>query len=733
MGLNRRQFLLFLGAGVGTATFGNWDSNGNASFLMEPANAQSFSLFKPIKSAIPLKSDGLTPDQQKAAYSRFEVKDDVVLPEGFTYDVIISWGDRLGDSRFGYNNDYLSFIQTGEGEGVLHSNFEYVSAQAWKDTFAQVIGKQLPFEQVEAALKAAGDKGINAHGLPDNDPLKMAIRAISYEALVDQGFGSVSLRRDSNGKWVRANKPVDRRTTGVSGLEDGRYLKATGPAVSVFRKTSGQGYLDGLGDRIIGSMNNCAGGTSPWGTVLSAEENFQNHVPEGVNADGTSLDPSTVTFQFAPDEVLGLGNVFGLAGNKQGWMVEVDPTNPNDYGTKHSWLGRFRHEAVAFNVQAGKKMAVYSGCDRRGGHLYKFISRDSVQNPTDKSNSRLFENGMLYGAKFNPDGTGRWVPLTMSTPVNPVKPSTVFGDRVNLPKRPEGGITAVRTDADAAAFAQRFKTLGDLYEGSDLEKQGAILIDAHFAANAAGITCTARPEDTDMMPDGSLLIAFTSGTPGSDGGPDKEIFKGPKGGVWEYGWIMRLFEDGNDPGALTFRWSMLATGGEPADGGMGFSNPDNLLVDRKGNIWMVVDMSSERLNLPIPAGRKDSQGRPISQSNLRAIYGNNSMWYLPTSGPGAGQAFLFSYGPMDVEMTGPYFSYDDRTLFLAVQHPGEAGSIRKDNRMETRQISIRTTTGEEFMQSRQVPIGSNWPAKTVNAPPKPSVIGVRRLDGRPMI
>ncbi len=99
---------------------------------------------------------------------------------------------------------------------------------------------------------------------------------------------------------------------------------------------------------------------------------------------------------------------------------------------------------------------------------------------------------------------------------------------------------------------------------------------------------TLRPEDTEIAPDGSLFITFTSGSPSSsDGGPDLRIFKGPDGKAFEYGWIVRLVEDENNPAAMTFRWKMLSLGGEPAEGGAGFANPDNLLIDKGGNIWML--------------------------------------------------------------------------------------------------------------------------------------------------
>ncbi len=733
--------MLFLGASAGTVAIGSLSDSGK-NFSMpfsDPASAASAKgnglSFKPVRGPIPLPTDGMALTKQVQDYSKFEVKDDLVLPEGFTYDVIAAWGDKVGDSRFGYNNDYLSFIETGKDEGFLTVNHEYISSKPWTQTYKQVIGKSLPFEEMEAILSKAGKEGLNAFALGDSEKSKQIIREISKEALIDVGLSVISIRREASGKWVRTNSKADRRITGISGLEDGRYLKATGPAVALFGKTNVKGYTDKLGDRIIGTFNNCAGGTTPWGTVFSAEENFQNFVPEVVNADGSSLDPGKKTFFVDAEETVGLGNVFGLAGNKYGWMVEVDPANPNDYGTKHTWLGRYRHEAVGIRAETGKKLAFYSGCDRRSGHLYKFISKGTVSNPKDKANSRLLQDGMLYAAKFNSDGTGQWIALNPDTPVNPEMPSVHAGGMITLPKRPDGGIFKAEKDQDAVAFKQKFKTLGDLYEGTTEEKQGAILIDAHFAANAAGATCTARPEDTDIAPDGSLFVTFTSGSSsGSDGGPDLRVFKGSDGKAYEYGWIMRVVEDGNDPAAMTFRWKTLALGGEPADGGAGFANPDNLLIDKGGNVWMVNDMSSDKLNVAVPQGRLDKEGKPISQANLRGVFGNNAIWFIPTIGSNAGETYMFGYGPMECETTGPFFTADEQTLFLSIQHPGEVNGIRRAGvaGYEDRMISMRTPNGQEFMQTRRVPVGSNWPGKKPNDPPQPAVVAIRRSNGEPL-
>jgi len=700
---------MFLGAGL--ATVACWPQR-------QKTQLSSGIGWPTVTGPVPLETYQIPAQEQIKTFSTYEVQDKLVLPDGFTYDIIAAWGDKLGDSRVGYNNDYLSFIPTSQDEGFLTINFEYISDRTWMETYQQVIGKSLPFAEVIAALK--GTKGeVDAYKLKDNNPLKGQIREICQEALEDQGIGVMFLRRNANGVWERVNSPAERRISGLSGLK-GRYLKATGPGVAVFEKAKKQGYDDGLGAKITGTFANCAGGTSPWGTVFSAEENYHEHVPEGVYPDGSSAAPEAVKCRIGERAVDGQGNVFGLAGNKYGYMVEVDPANPDDWGTKHTWLGRYRHEAVAFRVVAGKPMAVYSGCDRRGGHLYKFVSQDSVKDPKDKANSRLMASGMLYAAVFQADGTGRWIALKPETPVNPILPSTVFGGVVTLPKRPEGGFFVAKTDGEVKQFQQKYKTLGDLYTGSALEKQGAILIDAHFAANAAGATTTARPEDAEIAADGQLYITFTSGSPDGEGGPDKRVFVGPNGADWEHGWIVRLAEDGGDPAAMTFKWATFAMGGEATDGGAGFSNPDNLFLDQANNVWMVTDISTDKHNNP-------------EDKNRRGCFGNNSIWVIPTAGENAGNAFLFGMGPMECEITGPFLTPDQKTLFLAVQHPGEWYGPRQNGASETREFKMKTTTGEEFIQKRLVPLGSNWPSQEANQPPRPAVVAVRRTNGEPIV
>lgn len=750
MNVNRRHFLLFFGAVAGSLTSGSWEQEaielGNAQAVAQTeapssnmaattTKTNSSLSFQPIKVPLPLEIDQLTIAQQIEAYSNYEVQDDLVLPKDFTYDVIAVWGDRVGDSRFGYNNDYLSLVETAPNEGYLTINFEYISSKTWMATYPLVIGKQLPFAEL-IALAQAKEGEIDAFSLQEDNDLKAQIKEVSREGLIDQGLGVISVKRNTDGKWERTYSKADRRVTGISGLDNpNQALKSTGAAVAIFTKANKLGYEDGLGDRIIGTFQNCGGGTTPWGTVLSAEENFQDQVPEAVMADGSSLNPSATPFLITDGKLNGRGNVFGLAGNKYGWMVEIDPANPDDYGTKHTWLGRYRHEAFGIRAVAGKNLAVYSGCDRRGGHLYKFLSTNKVTNPQDKANSRLFEEGMLYGAKIYPNGIGEWIPLAPDTLVNPVSPNQVVGEMVILPNsdRNSGEVMEVATEEEMQPLIAEFKTLGDLYQGnSPKEIQGAILIDAHFAATAAGVTCTARPEDTIVADDGTLFIAFTSGSSGGDGGPDKGIFISPDGSSdYEYGWIMKLEEDENDPASLSFTWSMLATGGEPAKRGAGFANADNLTLDKTGNLWVVTDVPTSVHNKAIPT--RTENGETLSGKDLSGVFGNNSMWFIPLSGDDAGKTYPFAMGPMDCECTGLTFDSDNSSLFLSVQHPGEKNGIRQNMATESRDFELLATDGTAFKQKRQVPIGSNWPSGRVNQPPLPGVVVMRRVNGRGIV
>ena len=294
---------------------------------------------------LPLEVAGTEPASQADAYRTYEVVDDLVLPQGYTYDLIAAWGDPIADSRYGYNNDYVSYVATGSNQGVLTINFEYISGKTWMQTYELVIGPVLPFEAVEAALANRGGQ-VNAFGLPNSDPLKDQILTIAKAGLVDQGIGVISVQRRTDGALgAKRNEPRSPhlwylRSRGRS-LSQGYWT----PPSPFLKKRTSWATMTSSAISLLGPSPTVRAAQLLGERSFSAEENYQSQVPEPVMADGSALDPAKTPFVLTEKDIKGQGNPLGLAGNKYGWMVEVDPTNPQDDGTKHSWLGRYRHEA----------------------------------------------------------------------------------------------------------------------------------------------------------------------------------------------------------------------------------------------------------------------------------------------------------------------------------------------------------------------------------------------------
>jgi len=247
-----------------------------------------------------------------------------------------------------------------------------------------------------------------------------------------------------------------------------------------------------------------------------------------------------------------------------------------------------------------------------------------------------------------------------------------------------------------------------------------------------------------------VFIAYTDGAPGSDGYPDSRIFVVSKysadiNAPQPSGELFKIIEDSADGTGTTFRWQRFAKGGEAgANPGDGFANVDNLAFDSQGNIWGVTDMSTSAHNgfdvgaaaTPLNIDHRVVGANSPSQidsnlnvetSNLIGVFGNNWLFFIPTTGPDAGAVVPFAYGPPRCELTGPTFIGD--TLILSVQHPGEEVPFTPQQIL-SRDIEILDLTGTSvFNQRRTVPRGSNWPSNiegNPQGPPRPSVIGIRR-------
>jgi uncharacterized protein len=771
--ITRRQLLIFFGSSAATtalapeltqALFGLNSSSAEAQ--VAPVSFTPLRLPHPLpiyrqqSSFMPTGVNGqgtVMAASQDTRLTSYNVIDDVVVPPEYERYLIVRWGDRVFPDPadyFGYNSDYTGFVgvRGSNDDGYLWVNHEYVSFP---------MSKVAPDTPSDLAPFPASDRAVLGIDLSVKN------RATLGEFLYNLGGSIVRITKQANGRFVPIPRdPLNRRIHGLSGLGinrersdryrevtswgtrqgDNNYLVGTGPAATqVFAQVNS----DGLGNRIIGTAYNCSGGTTPWGTILSAEENFQGSeaffvgVQENVKPNGGQTSYARGT----------TGEEFGLVGEKYGWMVEIDPQDANFRGRKHSWLGRFRHENVAFRAAAGRRLVVYMGDDRRGGHTWKFVSNGTVTNLADKSNSRLFEDGVLYVAQYNRNGSGRWIPLLLSTPTNPVRPTRVgeaelasFGKAqrdagTRLPRRAGiagqtedgGGFTMDTTNEATALPGYRNKTLANFYTS-----QGAVLVDAFLAANLVGGTPTARPEDLEVNPrTNEVFIAYTDGAPGSDGYPDSRIFNvakytaAPNSGQ-QSGGLYKIIEDSPDGAGLTFRWQRLAQGGEAgARDGAGFANVDNLEFDPQGNVWGVTDMSTSTHNgFDVGAAGKPNtidHSRTGNVSDFTGVFGNNWLFYIPTAGPNAGTVVPFAVGPNRCEMTGPTFLGD--TMLLAVQHPGEDCPI-DDGTVLRRQIEMLDLNGAIFNQTRTVSRGSLWPSNLENdrrRSPMPAVIGIRRI------
>ncbi|WP_156285375.1 PhoX family phosphatase [Paenibacillus sp. NEAU-GSW1] len=282
-----------------------------------------------------------------------------------------------------------------------------------------------------------------------------------------------------------------------------------------------------------------------------------------------------------------------LTDTHYGWVVEIDPFDKT-YLKKHTALGRFNHENTAMGVAADGRVVVYMGDDKKDACVYKFVSKDKYKESLGRGNAVLLEEGTLYVANLK---SGKWMPVTLEAVQKALK--------------------------DKPEQLKKFQSQGD------------VVTYCQEAALLVGGTPTDRPEDIEISPfDNTVFICHTNND--------------NHGNI--HGHITRIFEAGNDLGALEFDFEIFAAGGRQS----GFSSPDNLAFDSNGHLWVVTDISSS------------SQNKGVHKSFM-----NNGLFVIPTSGPDQGKALQFASGPVECELTGPFFTPDEQTLFLSVQHPGE--------------------------------------------------------------
>jgi secreted PhoX family phosphatase len=404
-----------------------------------------------------------------------------------------------------------------------------------------------------------------------------------------------------------------------------------GPAAGhPMMKTAG----DPAGRTVLGTISNCAAGQTPWGTFLSGEENFKDYFARAdqptAHEKRYAITRGTWYRWHEHDERFDAVR-HPNEPNRFGWVVEVDPMDPASPPVKRTALGRAAHEGAWVAVTQDQRAVVYSGEDAAFEYIYKFVSRDAIQPGGAKPNRELLDHGTLYVARFNADGTGRWLPL-------------VHG---------QGPLTAANGFAD----------------------QGEVVIKARQASDALGGTRMDRPEWLAIDHPGRwVYCSLTNNT--ERGQPDKPgIDAANPRARNEMGQIIRWREEGDFDG-LAFVWNHLLLAGDPQNTraeargnviGDPFSSPDTLAIDRRGVLWIGTDITTSKIN----------QGE-------MARLGNNE---LLACNPVSGEVRRFLTGPVNCEITACCWTPDGRTMFVNVQHPGESPIGERNDAAQPRRFS----------------------------------------------
>ena len=554
-----------------------------------------------VEAAAPL---GFTPIQ-------LSTEDKIIVPLGYQSEVVIRWGDpiRAGApsfniaqqtasaqaQQFGYNCDFLyaipfrrnsqASLRRAAQSYVLWVNHEYTNPELM---FAVYNAANPTKEQVDIELAAHGGTVV-----------------------------AIELRRRGlflgGEKWaVDLFSPVNRRITGET------EMILTGPAAGDdLMKTK----ADTTGTRVRGMLNNCGGGITPWGTIVTCEENFNQYFANLNNLPTTDARRAMHARYGMPTgaserrwenfyDRFDIGKEPNEA-FRFGYAVEIDVLNPNSTPKKRTALGRLKHEAATFVTAADGRVVAYTGDDERFEYMYKFVTKGKFDPLKGAANGDLLDEGILYVAKFNGDGSGEWLPLV-------------------------GGQGALANWT-----------------------QAQICINTRAAADAVGATKMDRPEDIETNPvNGKVYAVFTNNTRRGTGTNPATDTANPRANN-RHGHIIEITEANNDATATTFKWEIFMLCGDPAvategtywagwQGGVSpISSPDNIAFDKAGNLWIATD------------------------GQINTFRKNDGVYVVPVEGAQRGYLRQFLSGVPGGEIASLALAPDDRTLFASIQHPGE--------------------------------------------------------------
>ncbi|GAA3238386.1 PhoX family phosphatase [Actinocorallia longicatena] len=513
--------------------------------------------------------------------------DAVVVPDGYSSQVLIPWGTPIHSGgpafkkdgsntaaeqaqQIGAHHDGMHLFPISDKHGLLALNHEYIDTTLHYADGSAVMTR----EKV--------DKALAGHGV------------------------SIVKVRDRRGTWIVEDSKYNRRVHGATPVAFSGPVKADHPELR-------------SNNAPLGTLNNCSSGATPWGTYVTCEENWNGYF-------GTDDPTWAATAEQKRYGVAAAGFGYGWHKadprfdlvknpkelNRFGWCVEIDPFDPKSTPVKRTALGRIKHEGATFAEASDGRVVVYTGDDQDGEYIYKYVSAERWKNSAKKGRSPL-DDGTLYVAKFNDDGSGSWIPL-------------VFG---------QGALTAAGGWKD----------------------QADVLIRTRTAADAQGATRLDRPEWIAVHPEtGEVYATLTNGV--GNGGKVNPRKPNP------YGHIIRWNESGHDNGALTFTWDVFLLAGDPAydpaAAALGaddiFGSPDGLGFDGDGRLWIETDISNTSQNLA-------SKG-----------YDHIGNCALLASDPATREIKRFLTIPRGAEVTGVTFTPDFKAMFVNIQHPGEAST-----------------------------------------------------------
>ncbi|MBV0913351.1 PhoX family protein [Anianabacter salinae] len=536
-----------------------------------------------------------------------QTDDTIHVPEGYSWDVLVRWGDPLfsdapafdatnavpaagSDRVFGENTDGMELFSIN-GREILVVNSEYTNNAI-----------NLPH---------------TAKGVPESAEDVLTLQNM-------QGVSVMEVAEGDDGWSVVVDSPFNRRIThNTPMLIDG---PAAGHALL-------QTEADPTGTQSLGTFNNCGSGRTPWGTYLTCEENFNGYfgATAEVAADeivmehyqrygvSTKVDPGRYNYH-------GFDARFDVSKtpnepHRAGYIVEIDPSNPESTPVKRTALGRFKHENAASAVAPDGRVIVYLGDDERGEFMYKWVSRDIYVPGGDTST--LLSEGQLFAAKFNDDMTGEWLPLT-----------------------PEA------TGMSAAEIAIFTRTAASNVGATTMDRPEWIAVNPVAIEAYCCLTNNSRRGATND--DGSLRT--------NAGGDEMSVNAPNPRETNNYGQIVRWRPENDDHAASGFQWDLYVMAGNPtvADGpyagseninaGNLFNSPDGMVIDSTGLIWIQTD------------GDDSNEGEFAGMGNNQMLAGD----------PVTGEIHRFLTGPNGSEVTGLCWSSDRRTMFVGIQHPGSS-------------------------------------------------------------